>query len=243
MNQLIKTVLLIAIPSAVSATISHFVTKKIISTKYEAEMEARINKEIKDFKKEYAERMESEPKRIPQSQLTPEQRKRLYTDMANKVNHGKEEIVMPENNKDNYKEMEEPAPMEDDINDEDEDEDLYDEDGNMIGDPNIEDGDGEDVVSEEDENSKPYVISQQEFDSDDGYSKSSLVYYEDDKVLANENDYILNIEEIIGLDSLEHFGDMSGDPTIVYIRNLSLNSDYEVQLVHGSYKHLVGDLK
>lgn len=241
MNQLIKTVLLIAIPSAASATISHLVTKKIISTKYEAEMEARINKEIKDFKKEYAERMESEPKRIPQSQLTPEQRKRLYADKAIKIDYGKEEIVMPENSKDNYKEMEEPIPMEDDINDEDED--LYDEDGNMIGDPNIEDGDGDNVVNEEDENSKPYVISQQEFDSDDGYSKSSLAYYEDDKVLANENDYVLNIEEIIGLDSLDHFGDMSGDPTVVYVRNLSLNSDYEVQLVHGSYKHLVGDLK
>lgn len=235
MNTIVKNVLLITIPSALSATITYIITKKIVSNKYEAEMEARISKEIKDFKKEYIEKMESEPKRIPQSQLTPEQRKKLFAH----VDTGKEETVMPKEA--TQIESSEQIQIEEDINDNDEE--LYDDEGNEIGDPNDDIGYGDDVVSEDEENDNPFVISQEEYDTDDQYEKSSLKYYELDKILTNDNDYVLDINEIIGENSLEHFGDMSGDPTIVYVRNIPLNSDYEVQLVHGSFKHIVGDLR
>lgn len=241
MNTIVKNVLLVAIPSAFSATITYIITKKVVSNKYEAEMEARINKEIKDFKKEYIEKMESEPKRIPQSQLTPEQRKKLFAH----VDTGKEETVMLEEATQNNAytkqiESSEQIQMEEDIND---DEELYDDEGNEIGDPNDDIGYGDDVVDEDEENDNPFIISQEEYDTDSQYEKSSLKYYELDKILTNDNDYVLDINEIIGENSLEHFGDMSGDPTIVYVRNIPLNSDYEVQLVHGSFKHIVGDLR
>lgn len=235
MNTIVKNVLLITIPSALSATITYIITKKIVSNKYEAEMEARISKEIKDFKKEYIEKMESEPKRIPQSQLTPEQRKKLFAH----VDTEKEETVMPK--EEIQIESSEQIQMEEDINDDDEE--LYDDEGNEIGDPNDDIGYGDDVVDEDEENDNPFVISQEEYDTDGQYEKSSLKYYELDKILTNDNDYVLDINEIIGENSLEHFGDMSGDPTIVYVRNIPLNSDYEVQLVHGSFKHIVGDLR
>lgn len=249
MNTIVKNVILITIPAAVSAVASHFITKKIISAKYEAEMELKIREEIKQFKKEYEEKMSAEPKRIPVSHLSKEQ-----LEKAHRIVEKEEErtrIISERRERENSKDIDEEiiedtSPMEEDIGDDtDSDgEDLYDEDGNLLGDPNDdEDENGSDVVDEDNAEEGPYVISVSDFDAESKYQKSSLKYYEDDKVLANENDYPLDIDEIIGEDSLEHFGDMSGDPTIVYVRNEDLNSVYEVQLVHGSFKHLVGDLK
>lgn len=248
MNTIVKNVILVTVPAAVSAVASHFITKKIVSAKYEAEMELKIREEIKQFKKEYEEKMSTEPKKIPVSQLSKEQLEKVH-----KIVEREEErtrIISERRKRENEKIEELPEedfqPMEEDIGDDtDSDgEDLYDEDGNLLGDPNDdEDENGTDVVDEEEAEEGPFVISVSDFDSDSKYQKSSLKYYEDDKVLANENDYPLDIDEIIGEDSLDHFGDMSGDPTIVYVRNEDLNSDYEVQLVHGSFKHLVGDLR
>ncbi|MBQ9014463.1 MAG: hypothetical protein IJ094_13100 [Bacilli bacterium] len=248
MNSVVKNMLLIVIPSAISAVASHFITKKIITAKYEAEMEVKIKDEINKFKKDYMEKMSTEVKRIPVSQLSNEQKEKMKISIEREEKRRKAiEKRREEEMKNNYKEIDEEeivSPMEEDIGDDtDSDgEDLYDEDGNLLGDPNDdEDDNGTDVI--EDDEDIPFIITQEEFDTDDNYEKSSIMYYEDDKVLANTSDYILDIDEIIGRDALNHFGDMSNDATIVYVRNKAMNADYEVQLVHGSFKHLVGEMK
>ena len=77
-------------------------------------------------------------------------------------------------------------------------------------------------------NDEPYVISPEEFDELDGYEAISLTYY-NDGVLANMWDSKLDedeIEELVGRDFAEHFGEYEDDS--VFIRNDALRADYEI---------------
>ena len=79
-----------------------------------------------------------------------------------------------------------------------------------------------------DEMEKPYVISPEEYGERDGYDLYSYTYYAD-KVLADEyNEPIEDVDGIIGLESLKHFGEYGDDS--VYIRNDELKADYEILL-------------
>lgn len=63
----------------------------------------------------------------------------------------------------------------------------------------------------------PVVIPPDEFGEDEDYDKISLTYYTDD-VLTDENDKIVeNADELIGLESLTHFGEWEDDS--VFVRN------------------------
>lgn len=81
---------------------------------------------------------------------------------------------------------------------------------------------GEKTVTE------PYVISPDEYGEIDDYKLRSLVYYADD-VLADDKGYhINNRDELIGEDSLEHFGEYEEDS--VFVRNPALKCDFEILL-------------
>lgn len=76
---------------------------------------------------------------------------------------------------------------------------------------------------------KPYVIGPDEFGELDGYETSSLTYYADGVL---EDDYYVVIEEdavddMVGLESLEHFGEHEEDT--VFVRNEKLKTDFEIQ--------------
>lgn len=76
---------------------------------------------------------------------------------------------------------------------------------------------------------KPYVISPDDFGELDGYETSSLTYYADGVL---EDDYYVVIEEdavddMVGIESLEHFGDNVEDT--VFVRNDKLRTDFEIQ--------------
>lgn len=79
---------------------------------------------------------------------------------------------------------------------------------------------------------KPYVIHTEEFANDEaGYSQSSITYFPDDDILLDENDDILEeIEMYVGMHNLTRFGERSGDPNVVYIRNPRIEHEYEVVL-------------
>ena len=119
----------------------------------------------------------------------------------------------------------------------------YDEDGNVIPEEVEEDETVEDLTAEQNRDYiKPYCISANEYEEDNGYIKSHLNYYEGDDTLADDDDKIIHhIDDAIGDDFINHFGDMSGDASITFIRNEKYSIDYEVQLVHGSYKSIVGN--
>lgn len=75
---------------------------------------------------------------------------------------------------------------------------------------------------------KPYVISPNELNEYDDYETISLTLYADG-TLTDDNDEVLSedeIEEIIGKDSLNHFGEYEKDS--VFVRNDARKCDYEI---------------
>jgi hypothetical protein len=88
----------------------------------------------------------------------------------------------------------------------------------------------------DEEMSKPVVISPEEYGEEDDYDLYSYVYYAD-KVLADENNEpIKNVDEIVGEESLNHFGEYGDDS--VYVRNDERMAYYEILLDEAKYSEL-----
>lgn len=86
---------------------------------------------------------------------------------------------------------------------------------------------------EEKTEESPYrLITPEEFGEHTDYKIISLSFFADKK-LADDSGYIVDIEETVGFESLEHFGDFVDDA--VYVRNDKLKTDYEVLLEERKY--------
>ena len=89
--------------------------------------------------------------------------------------------------------------------------------------------------------SKPYVISPEEFD-ENGYKTKTLFYYNDD-VVTDERGKVLSeksIEKLIGKESLTTFGQYESDS--VFVRNDDLKTDYEILADERNYHEMfMGD--
>lgn len=68
----------------------------------------------------------------------------------------------------------------------------------------------------------PYAITREEFFENEGdFSTTTYTYYEGDDILADERNNVIDDQDgVIGLPNLERFGHGSGDPNIVYVRNV-----------------------
>ena len=76
------------------------------------------------------------------------------------------------------------------------------------------------------EMSRHYVISPEQFGENEDYDQISLTYYAD-QVLADENDEMIeDVEEMVGFESLSHFGEYEDDS--VFVRNDDRKCDYEI---------------
>lgn len=85
-----------------------------------------------------------------------------------------------------------------------------------------------------------YIIHKDEFIQGnfigEDHEKTTLTYFSEDDVLADEKDMpIADIDAIVGLEHLEYFGHGSEDPNVVYVRNETLRLDIEVTRSMGSY--------
>lgn len=81
---------------------------------------------------------------------------------------------------------------------------------------------------EEDEDmDAPYTITPEEF-SDSDYNTETLTYWADGVVTDMDDEPLSDdqIEELIGEDSLNHFGEYEDDS--VFVRNDRLRTDYEI---------------
>lgn len=95
---------------------------------------------------------------------------------------------------------------------------------------NYSDSENKESVHKEDNNAveKPYVISPEEFGEFGEYDTVSLTYYAD-RVLADDNDDVIeDVDDIVGAESLTHFGEYEDDS--VFVRNDRLKCDYEILL-------------
>lgn len=83
---------------------------------------------------------------------------------------------------------------------------------------------------------KPYVIQPSDFGEFDDYEKISLTYTADGVLLDDMNEIVDDIEETVGEDSLEHFGEYEDDS--VYVRNDAKKCDYEILLDKRNYQEI-----
>lgn len=98
---------------------------------------------------------------------------------------------------------------------------------------NSERGNDQEKVSPVD---KPYVISPDEFGEDD-FDTVTFTFYSDHTV-TDENDEVLeDMDEVIGVESLNHFGEYEDDA--VYVRNPRLKLDIEILLDNRSYSEIL----
>lgn len=79
---------------------------------------------------------------------------------------------------------------------------------------------------EVDDVEKPYVIPPEEFSELDGYETATLYYHADGVLTDDQGDPIEDVDDIIGSDSLNHFGQYEDDS--VYVRNDARRMDYEI---------------
>lgn len=80
---------------------------------------------------------------------------------------------------------------------------------------------------------RPYVISPDEFATLDDYDVVSLTYYQDNIVADIDDEIVEDLEETIGIESLNHFGEFEDDS--VFVRNDRLKIDYEILLDQRTY--------
>lgn len=81
-----------------------------------------------------------------------------------------------------------------------------------------------------DDSERPYIIRPEEFGEIDGYEIISLTHYSDG-VLADDDDQNMaddEIDEVVGADYAEHFGEYEDGS--VFVRNDRLKCDYEILL-------------
>ena len=76
------------------------------------------------------------------------------------------------------------------------------------------------------EDERPYVISPDEFGEKDGYENVTLTYYADGVLTDYFDNVITNVDEVVGFDSLDHFGEYEDD--VVFVRNEKMETDYEI---------------
>jgi hypothetical protein len=95
-----------------------------------------------------------------------------------------------------------------------------------------------DDETESDEGEKPYVISPDEFGEIDDYERIGLNYFADKVVAYDDDTRFENVNEIIGLESLTHFGEYEDDS--VFVRNDKLKIDYEILLDRRKYSDVIG---
>lgn len=93
----------------------------------------------------------------------------------------------------------------------------------------------EGYVSEETKmaENKPYVISPDEFGEFEDYDTISLTYYADQVLVDDGGDKIEDVDDVVGMESLAHFGEYEDDS--VFVRNDRLRCDYEILMDERTY--------
>lgn len=84
---------------------------------------------------------------------------------------------------------------------------------------------------------KPYVIAPEEFGEEDEYDTISLTYYSDRVLVDDDDELVEDVEDVVGLESLESFGEYEDDS--VFVRNDRLKCDYEILLDQRQYSDVI----
>lgn len=83
----------------------------------------------------------------------------------------------------------------------------------------------------------PYVISPEEFDTLDNYGTETLTYYADGVLTDDFDNPIEDVEAMVGVESLTHFGEYEDDS--VFVRNERHRIDYEILADERNFSEVV----
>lgn len=232
-----------ALSLASGASIGHILTKRVLSKKFDELMEKELDQAKAFYAKQSKEGEFSDPEELakkyqendledrllaPDVEDIPEEARRDLTDAIRTLKYhadSPETVVQKPSEKAEVREsirkniFENAAPI-----DEEEDEDEFEREKSAR------------------DNTRPYIISHDEyFNNDTDYNQNTITYFEEDDVLVDEEDTpIRNEVQVVGEGNLL-FGRWSKDENIVYIRNEKLEVDFEVVRSHGSYaKEILG---
>lgn len=202
---------------AAGAAIGSVITWKIVKTKYEQ----IAQEEIDSVKDEYASLMQKARDALKASVVNKEEEPEVEQEDDEYPDDDERDFT------DHEKEMIEYYKITSKYHSQSKDEESKDETDEEPKDKNIEEG------GNGDENdlgfpyiNGPYVISAEDFNSSPpGYNAQPLDYFADG-VLADGWGMPLDIEETIGEEALDHFGEEQDD--IIYVRNERNEIDYEV---------------
>lgn len=84
---------------------------------------------------------------------------------------------------------------------------------------------------------RPYVIAPEDFDTIDEYDSITFTYYSDGVLADDVDEPVENLDDIVGEESLTHFGEYEDDS--VYVRNDARKTDYEILLDRRKYSDVV----
>jgi hypothetical protein len=84
----------------------------------------------------------------------------------------------------------------------------------------------------------PYVISPFDFGELDGYRQISLCYYADGVLEDEDQEIVTDVDELIGVGSLNTFGEYEDDS--VFVRNERLRTDFEILKDYRTYEEATG---
>lgn len=92
---------------------------------------------------------------------------------------------------------------------------------------------------EEEENDMmgPYIITPEEF-GDSDYTPVTLNYYTDGVVTNARGKIVANVDELVGKDFADHFGEYEDDPDCVYVRDDDSQIDYEILRDYRAYSEI-----
>ncbi len=106
----------------------------------------------------------------------------------------------------------------------------------------LEEDDGFEEIHEEPGTREPHIISKDSFRDDETelQQKVSITYYDGDDTLVDERDVPMrDLAPTVGEDFWEHFGELSEDAEVLYIRNRRLQIDFEITRDPRSYAEVV----
>ena len=205
MNKKLLNILVFTVGAAVGSA----VTWKLVKNKYEQ----IANEEIASVKEEYADllgRMKTKLQEDRNCENSTDAGNNIYTDDYDQAEYDELASI--------YRSSDE------DEEDEDEEDEEDSEEGGKW------DLDEDEVPYM----NAPYVITPDDFSSSPpGYNAQPLNYFADG-VLADDWGVVLDLDETIGEDSVEHFGEYVDD--VVYVRDERLEIDYEVTRDPRTYK-------
>lgn len=86
----------------------------------------------------------------------------------------------------------------------------------------------EDIVEDKDDSMLPYIIEPEEYGNKADNECTVLMWYGDDILTDTYGVNVDDIDNTVGREFIDHFGDNPEEPDVVYVRNDRLEMDYQI---------------